>query len=1149
MLFDILLVAALFAHLSSAQICTFCENGITNPSVVFNEIGDQTCAEIPILIAGELEDSMVCSSFKAMENLCCPSSCTFCENGVTNLSLVVPEGGNQTCAEVKLFSFELASDDELCAQIKINESSCCPGTSSTSPTASSLAFTGSPTAAASLLLSLSPTSKPSTSQPTWPPTNKIDTSSPTVPVTLPPIEVIETPPTGVISGVAFYDSNNNGNRESLLEYGVWDIKVSLYACGDDTTPLAKTSTSTQGTYQIENLAEGTYYIKFEHPSYYSLGRVWNGDASTTSVANAANPDSGKTNCFTLNSGDQFEADVAFTANTNPAPATNPPPTAVATPTPTAPVITPPPSDATPTPTAPVNTPPPTVTTAQASESPTTAVIVSSSPTAQSVENATICAFCEDGIPDPDNEVVGTGQTCDAMKTLAANEGNGTNTCVEIQQMESSCCPASLTSNTTLSPTYTPTQSVAPTLPPDFLSKNCTFCEDGMIDANFEIDDKGGETCGTHKDRADALNGLTPLCARIQEAEDVCCPGPVTNPCSFCDGGNVNLYAELPESGNRTCGTVSALAATIEQNSSLCTTLKQAEIDCCQPTLSPTSSPAPSAKLPDLVGPVTTDGIVMILKGIGATEQYRVWQDSTASFIADYFSKNTDIVYEMNVVVTMVFESTIADIQPRGAIRRQLQETSTPSVKITYTQSTTYRTQYPDSYVFDPDYIVEQPFKEDPGGYIAWLKNVSSHYDPVSDVTVTVSSPTPPPSPPASKSAPVKKSTESNIWEDNKTYFIIGIACGGVALIGVVAGIVICCKRKRRNERQERQAKPVKPVTSFRLERRWFGCCRKKNSGLDPPDIPKESDEDWRRRVSQDPPDSFIDVNSRDTSDLFESSGVVAAAAALSILPRDEVLVHVVAPAGRLGVVVDTPTNGGPSYVIDLRDDSPLLGQVHLGDKIIAVDDDDVQQMSAMDVSKLLARKSRNPQRKITTLRKGEQGEGKNSLVAVSSSQYSYSEDAVINNNSEEQGEGGNALVAVSSAQYSHSEDAVVKNISEDAVTISNREDDVATSNSERTVTIIAPTGKLGVVVENKRDGGPAYVSEIREGSPLEGKIQLNDRIVSIDDEDVRKLKAFHISKLLAYKSQNKERTIVVLRGTVGASRNMTDDSSTFTNTE
>jgi len=1405
-LLTILLVSTtLLAHQSNAQTCTFCENGITNPSLPLSEGGDQTCADAPFLIAGELDGSIACTTIKESELLCCPTTqiinpCTFCENGVTNPALVVPEGGDQTCAEVKLIAAQFTSDDALCATVKEEESACCPpeisvtlptlpisttAIAATTPVAtttpvsditSTSVATESPTAAATLA-SLSPTSKPVTSQPTLPPTDEIiTTSSPTTPPTLPPPTG-----TGIIAGVAFYDSNNNGNRESLQEYGVWNIKPSLYSCGDDTTSLAKTSTSTQGMYQFENLAEGSYYIKFEYPIYYLLGNVWNGDPSTPNVGNSANPENGMTNCFTLNDGAQFEADVAFVfnPNPNPPPATTPAPTAAATtPPPTLAVTTLPPTElstvaATPPPTIATNqtstvaaTAPPTIATNQtstvAATAPPTAadVTVTSSPTTQSVSNTCVfceggipdlmltvptgqtcgavkeisadnvngsaicniiqieetvccpklianpCTFCEDGIPDedsmpesaggatcgevkaltikesadsvicsilqqpessccppppppPDNPclfceggmpdpgfsfvVDGTEKTCAELKSLVGKEGKETDLCATIQDVEYLCCrqtpptpdtnppptigPTSIepTSNPT-STTYLPTSelfdtptSSQPT--PAYMSKICTFCKDGMIDASLEIPGTQGRTCGSEKDRAESLNGLTPLCRSVQQAQDVCCPEPITNPCTFCEEGIDNLDLELPQSGGRTCGTVNTLAATMEQGSELCTTLKQAEILCCplpakfctfcpegipDPTIvmsggqscgsmqasgasipsnsdlcsefqavesqccpvsvsvPPTKSPSAATKPPtddvgspisplpsdsDLVGPVTRSGIEMLLVGVENAGQVTVWQDYTKAFIEDFFKKNPGIVYDVNANITFISQTATAGVEsiaPRGPIRRQLQKTSAPSVKIIYVQTTTYKSKYPDSYAYDEDYIAEKPFKEDPEGYIAMLKRLSSYYDPVTEVTVTVPSPTPPPSPPLPAS--VKSPEASDNTSDNNTKsIIIGVVCG-VILVAVIAGLLIVRKRKMS---RNRDSAPQTITRQF------------------------ESDED---------------LENRDMSDAFESKGALAAAAALSNLTNCEVIssgegmFHVIAPEGKLGVVVATSPQGGPVYVADLREDSPLLGKVHLGDKIIAIDDDDAQQLSSTEVSKLIARKSRNPQRKFTILREEAPSSDEANDAVVAAPANSSSEDfihvvapegklGVVVATSPQGGPAyvvdlredspllgkvhlGDKIIAIddddvqqlSSTEVSkllarksrnpqrkltilREEDQEEAPSSDEANDALVSESAFVDSNSEHTVTIIAPKGKLGVVVQN-RGGGSPFVSDIREGSVLEGQIQLNDRILSVDDQDVRELKAFHISKILASKNQNSARKIVVSRGTI-----------------
>lgn len=71
---------------------------------------------------------------------------------------------------------------------------------------------------------------------------------------------------------------------------------------------------------------------------------------------------------------------------------------------------------------------------------------------------------------------------------------------------------------------------------------------------------------------------------------------------------------------------------------------------------------------------------------------------------------------------------------------------------------------------------------------------------------------------------------------------------------------------------------------------------------------------------------------------------------------------VFAPAGKLGIIVDTSTEG--PVVHGLKDDSPLVGKVVIGDLIVAVDDEDTSGWSAHYLTKLVARKS-DSVRKLT----------------------------------------------------------------------------------------------------------------------------------------------------------------------------------------
>lgn len=80
----------------------------------------------------------------------------------------------------------------------------------------------------------------------------------------------------------------------------------------------------------------------------------------------------------------------------------------------------------------------------------------------------------------------------------------------------------------------------------------------------------------------------------------------------------------------------------------------------------------------------------------------------------------------------------------------------------------------------------------------------------------------------------------------------------------------------------------------------------------------------------------------------------------------EELLTVYAPAGKLGVVIDSPDNGAPT-IHNVKVTSPIANKVQIGDRLVAVDDEDVRTMTALKVSKLISRKSSNS-RKLTVIR-------------------------------------------------------------------------------------------------------------------------------------------------------------------------------------
>jgi C-terminal processing protease CtpA/Prc len=113
-------------------------------------------------------------------------------------------------------------------------------------------------------------------------------------------------------------------------------------------------------------------------------------------------------------------------------------------------------------------------------------------------------------------------------------------------------------------------------------------------------------------------------------------------------------------------------------------------------------------------------------------------------------------------------------------------------------------------------------------------------------------------------------------------------------------------------------------------------------------------------------------NTRDTGSALQASARAALGASFDsegkgdINVREEVI-EINAPAGKLGVVIDTPDEGAP-VVHAVKDSSVIADLIQVGDKLVAVDDEDVTAMTAIKVSKLISKKSANPSRKLTVIR-------------------------------------------------------------------------------------------------------------------------------------------------------------------------------------
>eukprot|EP00984_Skeletonema_dohrnii_P031921 scaffold25094_cov67-Skeletonema_dohrnii-CCMP3373.AAC.1 len=82
-------------------------------------------------------------------------------------------------------------------------------------------------------------------------------------------------------------------------------------------------------------------------------------------------------------------------------------------------------------------------------------------------------------------------------------------------------------------------------------------------------------------------------------------------------------------------------------------------------------------------------------------------------------------------------------------------------------------------------------------------------------------------------------------------------------------------------------------------------------------------------------------------------------------------VDIIAPSGALGLVLGTIGPEGGPIVKDVKPESQLLGKVQAGDKIVAIDDVDVQTSKHSHVIQLLRNNSTSDERKITILRESQ----------------------------------------------------------------------------------------------------------------------------------------------------------------------------------
>ena len=81
--------------------------------------------------------------------------------------------------------------------------------------------------------------------------------------------------------------------------------------------------------------------------------------------------------------------------------------------------------------------------------------------------------------------------------------------------------------------------------------------------------------------------------------------------------------------------------------------------------------------------------------------------------------------------------------------------------------------------------------------------------------------------------------------------------------------------------------------------------------------------------------------------------------------------------------------------------------------------------------------------------------------------------------------------------------------------------------------VLAPPGKLGIILANKADSKGTVVSGVRTSSVLVDRISPGDRIVAIDGEDVSRMTVSEITTIMSRKSEYERRLTVLTSSASG----------------
>lgn len=221
-------------------------------------------------------------------------------------------------------------------------------------------------------------------------------------------------------------------------------------------------------------------------------------------------------------------------------------------------------------------------------------------------SANPCAVCADGITVDGTTPIfdGAVKTCADVIIDALTFDESSETCAQMKSAELNCCPESVVNATTIAPSsaVNETESVAPTITPSLnataagtnetvanVTATCEVCPDG-ITADESIVIGEGKTCGNLIADAALTDANDVGCSMMQDAQLTCCPTPADDPCAVCpDGITVEETTEI--TAVKTCADLLVDALNTENESDICSGMKEIAEPICCPEVTNTTAPS------------------------------------------------------------------------------------------------------------------------------------------------------------------------------------------------------------------------------------------------------------------------------------------------------------------------------------------------------------------------------------------------------------------------------------------------------------------------------------------------------------------------------------------------------------------------------